>query len=111
MDEFIGTIKIFAGNFDPQGWLSCDGRLLSVQEFPILSSIIGSIYGGDGVTCFALPDLKNAVPKGTGWGPGCSPVTAGEFENLTTHGTQNIRTLGVRYIICVDGGGIYPTRD
>lgn len=64
MNDFIGTIKLFAGNFAPQGWRFCDGCLLSVRQYEILFSVIGATYGGDGETTFALPDLRNKVPVG-----------------------------------------------
>ena len=58
MEEFIGTIKAFAFDFTPQGWLKCEGQLLAIQEYTALFSLIGTKYGGDGRTNFALPDLR-----------------------------------------------------
>ena len=66
MEELIGTIKLFAGNFAPHGWLICDGRLLNITQNAALFSIIGTTYGGDGRTTFALPDLRGRVPVGFG---------------------------------------------
>ncbi len=64
MDEYLGIIKIFAGNFAPKGWLDCNGQLLSISQNTALFSILGTTYGGDGITTFALPDLRNRVPAG-----------------------------------------------
>jgi microcystin-dependent protein len=75
---YIGDIKIFAGNYAPQGWLFCDGRLVSISEYEILYTIIGTTYGGDGQTTFALPNLRGRVPVGVGTGSGLSPVISGQ---------------------------------
>ena len=64
MDPFIGEITIFAGNFTPEGWLPCNGQLLEIQNYQALFSILGTTYGGDGRTDFALPDLRCRVPIG-----------------------------------------------
>ncbi len=64
-EPFIGEIRMFAGNYPPKGWAACDGQLLQVHENQALFSIIGAIYGGDGRTNFALPDLKGRFPMHT----------------------------------------------
>jgi hypothetical protein len=56
--ELIGSICTFAGQYAPEGYMDCDGRMLSTKEYPALCSIIGRTYGGDGVNTFALPDLR-----------------------------------------------------
>jgi len=66
MDAFIGEIRPFGFNFNPRGWLICDGSLLSIREYTALFSVIGNQYGGDGRINFALPDLRGRVPMGTG---------------------------------------------
>ncbi len=66
LEQFIGIVKIFAGNFAPEGWAFCNGQLLPINENEALFSIIGTTYGGDGVTNFALPNLNGRVPIGTG---------------------------------------------
>jgi microcystin-dependent protein len=70
--DVIGTIKIFAGCHPPMGWLPCDGRIVKIRECPDLYTVIGTTYGGNGRTTFALPDLRGRVVVGTG-----------EGENLT----------------------------
>lgn len=62
MDPFVGEIRLFAGNFDPEGWAFCDGRLLAISEYETLFNLIGTTYGGDGQTTFALPDLRGRIP-------------------------------------------------
>lgn len=64
MEEYLGIIKIFAGSFAPRGWLDCNGQLLAISQNTALFSILGTTYGGDGITTFALPDLRNRVPAG-----------------------------------------------
>lgn len=77
MDEIMGTIKLFAGTFAPKGYMSCQGQLLSISQNSALFSILGTYYGGDGVTTFALPNLSASVAIGVGtdtankqWTPG-----------------------------------------
>jgi microcystin-dependent protein len=57
-DEIIGSISTFAGTFAPQGYFDCDGRMLTPKEYPALFSLISTMYGGDGINTFALPDLR-----------------------------------------------------
>jgi microcystin-dependent protein len=61
-DQFIGEVRMFAGNFAPQGWAFCDGSLQSIAENTALFSLVGTTYGGDGQTTFALPDLRGRLP-------------------------------------------------
>jgi microcystin-dependent protein len=74
MDEYIGIIKIFAGLFAPQYYMNCDGTLLPINQYQALFSILGTTYGGNGTTNFALPDLRANTPIGiTGSGPSPQP--------------------------------------
>lgn len=66
MEEYIGIVKLFAGNFAPRGWMFCDGSLLSISSNTALFSILGTTYGGDGVSTFALPNLKGRMALGAG---------------------------------------------
>src|SRR4051812_40250002 len=61
-DPFVGEIRMFAGNFAPLGWALCDGELASIAGFQDLYNLIGTTYGGDGQTTFAMPDLRGRVP-------------------------------------------------
>ena len=69
---------MFGGNYAPRGWALCDGQLLSIAENSSLYSIIGTIYGGDGRTTFALPDLRGRMPLHPGTGPGLTPRMPGQ---------------------------------
>lgn len=83
-EPFIGEIKMFAGNFAPQGFAFCDGQLLAISQNDALFSLLGTIYGGDGRTTFGLPDLRGRVPIHMGNGPGLSPRTIGSKSGSET---------------------------
>lgn len=74
---FVGEIRMFGGNFAPAGWAFCNGDLMAVSQNDALFSLIGTIYGGDGETTFALPDLRGRVPLHAGVGPGLTPRQLG----------------------------------
>ena len=78
MEPFIGQVILFAGNFAPRGWALCDGQLLDISSHSALFSILGTTYGGDGRTTFALPDLRGRVAVHEGNGPGLPAMTLGE---------------------------------
>lgn len=59
---YVGEIRIFAGNFAPAGWMFCEGQLLPISEYETLFNLIGTTYGGDGESTFALPDLRGRIP-------------------------------------------------
>jgi microcystin-dependent protein len=69
---YVGEIRMFAGNFAPAGWMFCDGQLLPISENETLFNLIGTTYGGDGQSTFALPNLQSRVPIHMGQGPGLS---------------------------------------
>lgn len=75
---YLGEIRMFGGNFAPNGNAFCDGATLPVSQFSALFSILGTTYGGDGRTTFNLPNLQSSVPIGTGSGPGLTPRVIGE---------------------------------
>jgi microcystin-dependent protein len=76
-DPTMAEISLFAGNFAPRNWAYCDGQLQAISQNTALFSLLGTTYGGDGVTTFALPDLRGRVPVHPGSGPGLSPRTLG----------------------------------
>jgi microcystin-dependent protein len=84
-DPFVGEIKMFAGNFAPRGWALCDGQLLAVSQNDALFSLLGTTYGGDGRTTFALPDMRGRIPIHAGTGPGLSQHRLGEKGGSETH--------------------------
>ncbi|HJU99510.1 MAG TPA: tail fiber protein [Burkholderiaceae bacterium] len=85
-DPFIGEIRMFAGNFAPQGWAFCDGAILSIAENDALFALIGTTYGGDGQSTFALPDLRGRVPVHQG-------SLAGNYYVLGQQGGSETVTL------------------
>lgn len=85
MDPFLGEIIMFGGNFAPRGWALCDGQLLPISQYSALFSILGTTYGGDGRTTFALPDLRGRVSMHPGHGPGLSNRRLGEKGGSETN--------------------------
>jgi microcystin-dependent protein len=86
MDPFLGQIQAFGFNFPPQGWAFCDGQLLSIAQNSALFALLGTTYGGNGQTTFALPDLRGRSMVHAGQGPGLSPIVQGQVggvENAT----------------------------
>ena len=82
---FLGQISMFAGNFAPRSWAFCDGQLLAISQNQALFSLLGTIYGGDGRTTFALPDLRGRIPIHFGNGPGLSSRRIGEKGGAELH--------------------------
>jgi microcystin-dependent protein len=78
---YVGEIRMFAGNFAPVGWMFCDGQLLPISENQTLFNLIGTTYGGDGQSTFALPDLRSRVPMH--WGGGLTLAETGGVEEVT----------------------------
>src|SRR5689334_22711736 len=84
MDPFVAEIRIFPFNFAPKGWAWCDGQLLPLSQNTALFSLLGTTYGGDGKSNFALPDLQGAAPMHPGQGPGLSLYDLGESGGAET---------------------------
>jgi microcystin-dependent protein len=94
MTGTIGEIRLFAGNFAPRNWAFCDGQLLSIQGNTALFAVIGTTYGGDGQTTFALPDLRGRVPVGVGDTSGHSSTALGENSGQTSITLNEINLPG-----------------
>jgi microcystin-dependent protein len=77
-ERYIGEIRMFGGNFAPAGWALCNGQLIPIAQNTALFSILGTTYGGNGVTTFGLPDLRQRMPMHAGSGPGLTPRDLGE---------------------------------
>jgi microcystin-dependent protein len=123
--SLLASIVPFAGSVAPSGWAFCDGSILSKDSNPALFELIGTTYGGDGITTFALPDLRGRAPVGMGNGPGLSPYVEGQLSGLetTTLNANNVPTppnftlpynnlqptLGLNYMIALVG--IFPTQN
>lgn len=82
MEGTIGEIRLFAGNFPPKNWAFCQGQIIAIRSNTALFSILGTTYGGDGQTTFALPDLQGRVPVGAGQGPGLSNYVLGQVGGV-----------------------------
>ena len=78
---YVGEIRIFAGNFAPAGWMFCEGQLLPISENETLFNLIGTTYGGDGQSTFALPDLRGRIPLH--FGNGFTLAETGGVETVT----------------------------
>lgn len=76
-EPFLGCISIFGFNFAPRGWAQCSGQLLPINQNQSLFSLLGTTYGGDGRTTFALPDMRGRAPMHAGNGTGLTPRTLG----------------------------------
>jgi microcystin-dependent protein len=87
-DPFLAEIRIFATDYAPNGWALCNGQLLPIMQNTALYALLGNVYGGDGRSNFALPNLQGRTPMQQGAGPGLTPRTLGE-----TGGTPTV-TLG-----------------
>lgn len=85
MEPLIGQIQPFGFSFAPRGWMFCDGRLLSIAQYSALFALIGTTYGGNGQTTFALPDLRGRVPMNYGSGPGLTPHSLGQRSGTETN--------------------------
>ena len=99
---YIGTMSLFAGSFAPRGWSFCNGALLPIGGNQALFALLGTQFGGNGVSNFALPDLRGRVPIGAGNGGGLTPRAigqAGGVENVSLSITEMpVHTHGIRVI-------------
>jgi microcystin-dependent protein len=89
-EPYLGQLATFAFSFTPRGWAPCNGQLMSISQNSALFSLIGTFYGGDGVTTFGVPDLRGRVAIHQGTGPGLQNYSIGEET-----GTENV-TLTVQ---------------
>ncbi|GAA4453619.1 tail fiber protein [Nibrella saemangeumensis] len=84
MEAFIASIILFGGTYAPRGWAFCQGQILSIAQNTALFALLGTTYGGNGQTTFALPDLRGRVPIHPGQGPGLSPYSLGQMGGFET---------------------------
>src|SRR5689334_16805129 len=103
---YVGEIRLFAGNFAPNGWMFCEGQLLPISENDVLFQLLGTTYGGDGQETFALPDLRGRLPLHQGTGSGLSNRILGENggAETVTLTTQQI-PIHNHPATCSSGGG------
>ena len=83
-NPFVAEIRIFTGNFAPKGWAFCDGQILTISQNTALFSLLGTMYGGNGQTTFALPDLQGRAPLHQGQGNGLSQYSIGQQSGTET---------------------------
>ena len=83
-EPFLGEITLFSFDFAPKGWAQCSGQVLPINQNQALFSLLGTTYGGNGKTTFALPDLRGRVPNGAGQGPGLELYTLGQSAGVET---------------------------
>src|SRR5258708_3649029 len=83
-NPYVAEIRMFAGNFPPRGWAFCNGQLMSIAQNTALFSLIGTYYGGNGTTNFALPNLQGSAPMHQGSGAGLTPRVVGETGGVST---------------------------
>lgn len=103
---YVGEIRLFAGNFEPSGWMFCDGRPLPISENEVLFQLIGTTYGGDGQETFNLPDLRSRVPIHMGTGTSGTTYQIGEAAGVehVTLSVQQIPSHAHGYFVSTDTG-------
>lgn len=106
-DPMLAEVRLFAGNFAPRGWMKCEGQLLPIANNSALFSLLGTMYGGDGRTTFALPDLRGKVVVGTGSDP--TNYKPGRKVNTAAKGNDGGQGLSMSYIIATVG--TFPSRN
>jgi microcystin-dependent protein len=104
MDAFLGSIMLFAGNFAPRGWAFCQGQIMAISQNTAVFSLLGTTYGGNGQTTFALPDLRGRAPIGQGQGPGLPNVVLGESSG-TEQTTLQVNNMPKHSHALASGGG------
>jgi len=101
MEVFLGTVMGWAPNFAPRGWAFCNGQIMSIAQNSALFALLGTTYGGDGQSTFALPNLQSRVIVGAGQGPGLSPYALGQ-----TAGSENVTLLSTEIPAHVHSGEV-----
>ncbi|MCM8558447.1 phage tail protein [Sphingomicrobium sediminis] len=132
-DAMLGEIRPFGFNFCPRGWAPLDGQLLAISQYTALFSLLGTYYGGDGRTTFALPDMRGRVMVHEGTGPGLPPARLGQTsgtvetaprsvpvapqrgnrEGDTAASTDPVNNMQPYLVVnwCIALQGIYPSRN
>ena len=108
VEAYAGEIRLFAGDFAPRGWALCEGQLIAIDRNPVLFALLGTMYGGDGVTRFALPDLRGRVPAHPDRGERRPGVQRSGANVAAGNDAQVPPTLTLNYIICLQG--VFPDR-
>jgi microcystin-dependent protein len=106
MDPFVAEIRIFPFNFAPKGWAFCDGQILPISQNTALFSLLGTTYGGDGKSNFALPNLQGRVPIHPGQGPGLSLFDLGETLGSDTVTVLQSEMPAHRHVLNAEDPGL-----
>ena len=119
-EPYLGEIKIVPYNFVPQGWANCDGQIIPISQNNALFALIGTTYGGDGVSTFALPDLRGRFPMHVGNGPGLTPRNLGQKAGTETNALNSNHMASHNHTATIlsstdegdrsDPTGAYPAR-
>jgi microcystin-dependent protein len=107
-DPFLAEVRMWALNFAPRGWAMCNGQIMSIAQNTALFSLLGTTYGGNGVTNFALPDVRSRVPMAPGQGPGLSPRELGEMDGVESVTLTNAEMPAGQHAHSV-GAQVLPT--
>jgi microcystin-dependent protein len=109
-DPYLGEIMLFAGDFAPQGWVECDGRLLNIASYDALFNVIGTTYGGDGFNTFAVPDLRGRCIISQGQGTDLSSRFIGQaLGDETATVTVNQLPAHTHTVVATSGAASAPT--
>jgi len=92
-NPFLAEVRLFAGNFAPRGWALCNGQILPISQYTALFSLLGTTYGGNGTTNFALPNFQGNAPVHWGQGPGLSPYNEGQTGGSVSVPLNNVNQL------------------
>ena len=105
-DQYLGEIRMVGFNFAPMGWATCSGQLMAIGQNTALFALLGTYYGGDGKSNFALPNLQAAAPMGTGNGSGLSPRSLGETGGEYTVSLLTTQIAAHNHgVNCISGQG------
>ena len=108
---YVGEIRIFAGNFAPQGWQFCAGQTLSISQYEVLFTLMGTTYGGNGTTTFQLPDLRGRFPIHQGTGAGLSTYVMGQQGGAESITLTQANMPTHNHLVAADNGApSTPTR-
>lgn len=110
MEGYLAQVIFFVGNFAPRGWLFCQGQILSIAQNTALFALIGTTFGGNGQTTFAVPDARGRAFRGTGQGPGLSNVQLGEQAGAPTH-TLTVNEMPAHNHTFTDNGSTVKVTD
>lgn len=105
VDQFLGEIRIFGFDYAPQGWAKCNGALMSISQNQALFSLLGTVYGGNGVTTFGLPNLMGRVPIHWGQGPGLPQYVLGQQAGYPTHVLSAAETPQHNHVLSASTAG------